>query len=251
MTKVDAVVMAGGSGEVFGQGAPFKGLVEVSGKPLAHWVIEALRAAESVARIIVTIPSAEYRDRFASLADTVVVVDESFSGNAIAGLDQADASRPVLMCTGDIPALIPADVDAFVRASIDSGADVVYPVIPRSAMEERFPGSARTYFTLDGGEVTGGNCTLATVAGGHLIRDRAQQVFDARKSPMQIASMAGPALLAKFAMGKATTRDVEKKATKILGTSVVVMRTEAASLGADVDKVVDIPVVETVLDARR
>jgi len=63
--------------------------------------------------------------------------------------------------------------------------------------------------------------------------------------------MAGPTLLAKFAMGKATTRDVEKKATKILGTSVVVMRTEAASLGADVDKLVDIPVVETVLDARR
>lgn len=247
MSRVDAVVMAGGSADAIRSGVAYKGLVEVAGKPLAQWVIEALRSASTVDRIIVTIPDERDRARFAELADSVVVTDRDFSENAIAGLDQADPDRPVLMCTGDIPALAPEDVDSFVRDALATGADIVYPLILRSAIEERFPGSQRTYFTLDGEQLTGGNCTLSTVAGGHRIRERAQKLFEARKNPLQVASMAGPALMTKFAMGRATSDDVVKKATKILGIPCAVVKTRAASLGADVDKPEDVPIVEEAL----
>ena len=250
MSRVDAVVMAGGAADAIRAGVAYKGLVAVSGKPLAQWVIEALRAADTIDRIIVTIPSEAGRDLFESIADEVVVVDLAFSDNAVAGLERANPERPVLMCTGDIPALIPADVDRFVTQSLASQAAIAYPVIAQAAMERMFPGSPRTYFTLDGQQFTGGNCALTTVEGGHRIREIAQVVFDARKSPLQIASMAGPVLLAKFAAGRATTAEVTKKASKILGMPAAVVRTDAASLGADVDKAADLPIVETALAAR-
>ena len=50
-----ALVLAAGSGERLGAGAPKAG-VELAGRPLMQWSIDALRQAPSVERIVVALP---------------------------------------------------------------------------------------------------------------------------------------------------------------------------------------------------
>ena len=59
------------------------------------------------------------------------------------GMGACPGAAYVLLVTADIPALTAAGIDAFVRAGIATGADFVYPIIPRAANEARFPGVKR------------------------------------------------------------------------------------------------------------
>ncbi|MCL4554674.1 MAG: NTP transferase domain-containing protein, partial [Actinobacteria bacterium] len=57
--KVDAVVLAGGAGEVIDPDARFKGLLPIAGKPMVEWVVDALKEAPSIAEVAVVVPTAE------------------------------------------------------------------------------------------------------------------------------------------------------------------------------------------------
>ena len=50
-----ALIVAAGSGERLGAGRP-KGLVELGGKPMVQWSVEALRSAAAIGRIVVALP---------------------------------------------------------------------------------------------------------------------------------------------------------------------------------------------------
>ena len=55
MTRACAIIVAGGSGTRFGNPGG-KLLIEVAGKPLITWTLEAFDAAERVSRIVVVCP---------------------------------------------------------------------------------------------------------------------------------------------------------------------------------------------------
>src|ERR1019366_8181263 len=52
---VIALVVAAGSGERLGAGRP-KALVELAGRPLLQWSIDALREVDGIERIVVALP---------------------------------------------------------------------------------------------------------------------------------------------------------------------------------------------------
>lgn len=247
MIEVDAVIMAGGSAEAVSPGLRFKGLVEVAGVPMVERVVDALRACGCIRRIVVTVPVADDLGAWTSKADRVVVTDGSFADNAVAGLDACGEGTHVLICTGDLPALRPDAVEDFVRRSLEAGADFSYPVIPRDDMEREFPGSQRTYFTLDGMKVTGGNMMVLSPERARRMRDTAQRIFETRKNPFKMAGLAGPGFLLRFASGKMTVPLLEAKLTAVLEGRCVALVTHHASIGADVDKPVDVAVAEAAL----
>ena len=57
--KVDAMILAGGEGAIIDPTVAIKGLVPVAGKPMIEWVVDALRAADTIAEIAVVVPSAQ------------------------------------------------------------------------------------------------------------------------------------------------------------------------------------------------
>lgn len=247
MSKIDAVVMAGGTATSLDLSAPYKGAVTICGKPMAEWVIDALRASQVVNRVVLTVPFKERLGSWADKVDDVVVTDGLFSDNAIAGIKACGDVSHVLIATGDIPAVTPAAITEFVTDVQSHGAKVSYPFIPREAMERTFPGSQRTYFKFDGGSYTAGNAALVAPDLMHTMQDLGQKLFDSRKNPLKLASIAGPGLLMKFASGTLTKSALEKRTSEILGVPAYVFKTTEASLGADVDKPADMAVTEHVL----
>lgn len=247
--KVDAVVLAGGDGAVIDPRAPFKGLLSIGGKPMVSWVVDALRAADSVAEIAVVVPTAEELGAWADDVDKLVVSDSTFLANVLAGVGAFRTDRPVLVTTGDIPALTAQAVDDFVTRSLATGADFTYPIIRKADMMAQFPGSIRTFVKLRDAEVTGGNMMITNPYLVERNRSIGQALFDTRKSAFSMARVIGFRFVLKLAAGRLRVHELEAKLAELLGGPSAAIYTSYASIGADVDKAVDVVVVEQVLHA--
>ncbi len=245
--KVDAVVLAGGDGAIIDPAVRIKGLVPIAGKPMVEWVVDALRAATSIGEVAVVVPTAEGLGAWADKADKIVVSEGRFVDNVIAGVDSFRNDRSVLVTTGDLPALTPEAVDDFVAQSLARGADFSYPLVRKSDMLEQFPGSERTFVKIASGPVTGGNMMVLTPALVAQAKEIGQRFFETRKSPLRMAQVVGVPFIIKMALGILNPTDVELKLGEILGGTCSAIYTSHASIGADVDKPLDVVVAERVL----
>lgn len=250
MTVVDAVVLAGGDGAIIDPTVRIKGLVPVAGKPMVEWVVSALRASGTVEGIAVVVPTAENLGAWVDLADKIVVSDQRFADNIFAGVDSFRTDRPTLVTTGDLPALTPEAIDDFVTRSMERSADFSYPLVSESDMLAQFPGSKRTFVRIEDGRVTGGNMAVLSPALVARNRDIGQRLFETRKSPVAMARVLGMGFVVRLVTGHLRPSDVERKMAELLGGTCVALRTPHASIGADVDKPIDVVVAERVLYER-
>ncbi|NTU72448.1 MAG: NTP transferase domain-containing protein [Coriobacteriia bacterium] len=248
--KVDAAVLAGGEGAVIDPTVSIKGLVPIAGRPMIEWVVDALRAASCIGEIAVVVPTAHGLGSWAERVDHLVISDGSFIDNAIAGCGAFNNGRPVLGATGDLPALTPEAIDDYVARSLASGAEFTYPLVSAIDMEAQFPGSQRTYVKVAGGPVTGGNMMVMSADLVKRNREIGQRLFETRKSPVAMARVIGIPFVFKYATGRLRVDDVERKMEQLLGAKCAAIYTPHASIGADVDKPIDVVVAERVLYRR-
>ncbi len=247
---VDAVILAGGEGEVIDPSCRFKGLLPVAGRPLVEWVLDAFLAADRVRDIAVVMPTAEGLGPWVDKVGRLVVSDHDFMDNVLAGLAVVGRDSPVLVATGDIPLITPEAVDHFVEASLATGKDFTYPLITREDMEAQYPGSVRTYFRLKSGWHTGGNMMMVEPRISSGLRDLGQELFDRRKSPVAMMRIAGFGFVVKLVTGQLDPDELASKITDIIGGGTAAAVTSPfASLAVDVDKAEDRELVEAVLEA--
>jgi len=108
-----ALIVAAGSGERLGAGRP-KALVELAGRPMLHWSLQALGATEGIERIVVALPAGAELPEGAKLPQTfgvdVVGVEggATRSGSVRCALALAGAGDPVLVHDAARPLLTPA-----------------------------------------------------------------------------------------------------------------------------------------------
>jgi molybdopterin-guanine dinucleotide biosynthesis protein A len=247
---VDAVVLAGGDGAVIDPTCRFKGLLLIAGKPMVEWVVDALRSAETVGEIAVVVPSAEDLGSWVDKPDKLVVSDRDFMDNVLAGIGSFRRDRSVLVATGDLPTLTGEDIDRFVAASVETGADFTYPLIPREAIEAAYPGSERTFFKLATGSFTGGNIGLLDPAVAMQNREMGQRLFDLRKSAVSMVRIIGVRFAIKFLLGRLRPSDVEAKMQQLIGGTGAAIVTDRAAIGMDVDKPADVVLAERALSER-
>jgi len=248
--SVPCVILGGGDGLPVDGKTPVKGLVTVAGRPMAEWVLEAVRQSATVGEITLVMPEAESCGGWSVRADRLVSSDADFVGNLAAGLAARHDDEPVLVITADLPALTPEAIDHFVTESLVRKVDLTYPLVDQQDMEREFPGSRRTYVRADGRYVTGGNVVLLTPWLMTRSVVLAKRLFDSRKSATRLAGILGPVFIAKYLSGSLGVSDVERRMETLSGGKCSAFRVPHASIGADVDKSADVEVVERVLYSR-
>lgn len=249
-TKVDAVILAGGDGEVIDPTCRFKGLVRVAGRPLVEWVVDAFREATLIEEIAVVMPTAENLGGWVDKVDKLVVSDREFMDNALAGIRSFRGDRQVLVATGDIPLITGSAIDEFIAAALEEGSDFVYPLVRREDVEAQYPGTARTYFRLRTGSHTGGNAMVVNPALMPAARELGQRLFDERKNAVAMLRTAGLPFVFKFTLGRLQPADLADKIRQLLGGSGGAVLLRDAAIAIDVDKPVDLALVEKVLSQR-
>src|SRR5215207_4553967 len=171
-----------------------KALIDVAGKPMVQWVLDALGDAKNVDNVIVIGLSAKsgvtckkpmhfVSNQGRMLANIVAGVNKSLELNK--------KNQYVLIVSSDIPTLKPEMVDWLVETSMQTKDDLYYGVCSREVMEKRFPDSKRTYTKLKDIELCGAdiNITHVRMATEHL--DLWETLIGSRKTPLKQASIVG------------------------------------------------------------
>lgn len=241
-TATTAVVLAASGADdplVRQAGVPSKALFPLGDRPLVSYLLEALREAEGVGRIVYVGPSAPSLE---PLHDLVVPGGARLVDSLAAGLGHAAATggRKLLLCASDIPWVTGPMIDRFLgRAPAD--AALVYPVVPLAAAARDFPDQRRTYVRLVEGRVTGGNLMLLDASLVPRLMPLVDRVYRARKNPFALAAVVGWRTLIALILGRASLHGLEARVGQILGARATALVTDDAALAADVDELAHLP----------
>lgn len=253
---VSAIVLAGRRNEgAFREVSPaaWEALVAIAGRPMVSYVVGALREAAGVGRVVVVGPA----ELEAALGPGIELVPpgdslvenlrRGFAAQAASEGAEGGEPSPVLVCGGDLPFLRGETVDSLLAACGALPAAVHYPVIEKSVCEARYPQARRTYVSFREGTFTGGNAFLIAPEARQPLLDLVGRFYAARKSPIRLARLLGPAILLKFLLRRLSLRDIEglfQRWTGLAGRAVDVPHPE---VGMDVDKVEDLALAEALL----
>jgi GTP:adenosylcobinamide-phosphate guanylyltransferase len=255
---MDAIVTAGGTPQPGDPLYPFtqgqcKALLDVAGKPMIQWILDALEGASKVENVtVIGLPA----DAPVHCAKPVYFLPNQAGmiENIRLGVGKLSQVHPggehMLLVSSDIPAITPAIVDWMVETVEESDHDIYYSVIPREVIEARFPGSKRSYVKLRGYEVCGGD--LNAIRGEIINRDPEiwHRIIDARKSAVKQAALIGFDTLVLMLLRRITIAQAEKKVGQRLGLKGRAILAPYAEMGMDIDKPVQLDMVRRDLEKR-
>jgi 2-C-methyl-D-erythritol 4-phosphate cytidylyltransferase len=160
-----ALIVAAGSGERLGAGRP-KALVELAGRPLLAWSVDALLQTAGVARVIVAMPPGAAPPSGVSAAGEVTVVDGGASRSDSVRRALAASAAPgagsgveaeldfVLVHDAARPLLTPALAEAVIAAlAADAAADAAIAALPVTDTVKRVDGARAVRETLERSEL--------------------------------------------------------------------------------------------------
>jgi len=241
---MDAIVTAGGipvpedSLYVYTEGRS-KAMLDIAGKPMIQWVLDALSDAKNVDNVII-IGLTEKSGVKCSKPTYYLQNEGRMLANIVAGVNKSleldRKAEYVLIVASDIPGLTGEMVDWLVGEIKKTPADLYYGIVPREVMEKRYPDSRRTWTHLKGMDVCGADIHAAHVrmATEHL--DMWEALIGNRKSPLKQAAVIGYGTLLKLLFRQLTLEDSLARVCKrigIVGKEIVWPWAEA---GMDVDK---------------
>lgn len=243
MSKVDAIVLAGGtiSDPEFraAAGVDCKSLLLLNGKPMAQWVVDALNSAESIGSVVVVGPESLQ----AVLQDCEVLTEGSHEvENLSKGMDALPGAERILMVSSDTPLLSPQALDDLTQNAPE--ADIVYPTIGKEAIMADFPDRKWTFIRAKEGDFTGSSAVMFRPDAFRDHMDALRKVFDSRRSVAALVSMWGIGFALKFALGQLSLKDAEHRISEVLNVNGRAYVSNYSELAFDVDHCCDIATAE-------
>lgn len=250
MNPIPAIVLAGGKSSpemIAVTGVSNRALTPIDGKPMVAHILDALRGSEFVDTIVVVGDNIPLEENILHHSDQGGLVD-----NIFAGMDAVGATYKVLVSTSDIPFIRPEMVTDFIKEALKMDADLIYPIVPVQKCSDRFPGIHRTSVALREGRFTGGNMMLLNAAFFRSKRDIITAVYDARKSPMRLASMLGVETILRliaamiFLPSALSVSQLEQTASRMLGGKAQAYISPWPEIATDIDKPEDILALQAI-----
>jgi len=255
---MDAVVTAGGIPQPneplyeYSKGDA-KALIDVAGKPMIQWVLDALSEAKTIDNVVVIGLSAK-SDLMCKKPLTYMSNQGKMLDNLKAGTAKVMELNPkakyVLFVSSDIPSITGEMVDWMVKTTSETQDDIYYNVVRREDMETRFPGSKRTYTPLKDMEVCGGDMNVARTAIVNQNSEFWNKLIEARKNPAAQASMIGLDIIFKFIFRQLTIDDVIKRVADKLNLKGRAIVCPYPEIGMDVDKPHQLELIRDDMEAR-
>lgn len=247
---LDAVVLAGGPADdvaALQPGAPNKAFVEIGGIALVGRVLTALRASRSIGRIVVVAPDSLRSHPGVALATDMRPDGVRITESLQSGLEHLPPELDVLVVASDLPILTPVAVDDFVRRVRELDADVAYGCVEKTVHLARFPQVPHTWARLRDGTFCGGGLAAMKPRAMPLLARFIERLGAARKHPLRLASLFGWDVLARYALGRLSVAQAEKRATAILGARVRAVVSPFPETAVNVDRPSDVALAESLL----
>ncbi|MGC8484667.1 MAG: nucleotidyltransferase family protein [Candidatus Baltobacteraceae bacterium] len=234
---INVAIAAGGRiGGAFAAetGTEVKALAPIGASTILERTIAA--AADIGARRIVVLGDAEVAAHCDERVERILPDNEDGAANMLACLrafrDDVDRSSTLLLA-GDLPFLDAATLRGFIE-------EVAAPVVALGICngEEysmRFPGAPVNGVILRGERIINAGALLVPYPAIDAVAGESTAFFNARKYPWRMAMRAGFGILVAHAIGRLGVEQIERRASRVLGSAVAAIRSCPPELCFDVD----------------
>lgn len=241
---MDAIVTAGG---VPAEGDPLyeftqggsKALLDLAGKAMAQWVLDALSNSESIENIAL-VGLTEDSGLVSSKPMAYLPNQGSMLDNIVAGahklMDITPGLDVVLTVSSDIPAITAEMIDWMSAEVVNHDSQVYYNVVTQEDMENRFPGSKRSFTRFKDASVCGGDMTAFRtdlITGENSLW---QKIIEARKNVFKQAALIGYDTLLLLLLRRLTIDSAVERAGRSLEVTAKALRCPYPEIAMDVDK---------------
>lgn len=216
-----------------------KCLLEIGGKPLIQWVLDAVSQSTVVEQVVLV--GLESSDGLESRVPLTVVADQgSLIENILAGAAKMREVKPgtkhILMMTADIPAITGEMIDWVVSQVDPAAGDLFYFVVEQDLMEATFPGCNRSFISFKDVSVCGADLNVGNLEILDKHADLLRSLTDRRKNAFAQARVIGFDVLYHLARKTKTLEELAAMILKRFGMHGVVVRSQFAEIAMDVDK---------------
>ncbi len=216
-----------------------KALLDVAGKPMVQWVLDAVGKSSRVDGVVLIGLDADCGVTCARPL-TFIANRGGMLANILAGVAEVQKIHPgpqhILLVSSDIPGITSEMVDWVANVVEQSDDDVYYNVVPREIMEKRYPNSRRTYTHLKDMVVCGGDLNAMHTRAVDSDLNMWNSLIEARKNPLKQASMFGWDVLFLLLIRQIGLQEAVQRVArrfKLKGRALV---SPYAEIGMDVDK---------------
>jgi GTP:adenosylcobinamide-phosphate guanylyltransferase len=241
---MDAIVTAGGIPQPedplynYSHGDS-KALIDIAGKPMIQWVLDALGDAKQVDNVII-IGLSPKSNLTCKKPMHFLSNQGRMLSNIVAGVKRSlelnKKNKYVLIVSSDIPALKPEMVDWLIDECSQTQDDLYYGVCQKEVMEARFPESKRTWTHLKDMDVCGADINISHVRNATEHLEMWETLIGNRKSPIKQASIIGFGTLFQLLMRRLTLEDAVQRVSERIGIKGHAIVWPYAEACMDVDK---------------
>lgn len=232
---MNAVVTAGGS--IDGRyaalsGTRLKALAPVRGRTMLERTLDAVRGIG--AKRVAVVGNDTIRAAVSGRVERVIDDTGTGAGNILAALAAwREENQPLLYLTCDMPYVTARSLEAFLDAVPPQ--TLAMPLCEMTDFERRFPHAPPFGITLAGERVANGGAFFIPPDAIDGIASLATALFDARKAPWRMATIAGPQLFVKFLTKRLSVAALEARARTLLRLDVAAVRHAPPELAFDAD----------------
>jgi hypothetical protein len=224
-----------------------KAALDLWGRPMIAWVVDALRAARSIDRVVV----AGLEERSMVPAGVETVPDQgSLVGNLYAGMTRLSSDRPAAYCWSDIPLASPAMFDRYIEATSDLELDVNAGLVPKEVLQQAYPGAEDLWLRLAEGRFIAADFGVFHPRHAARLRPHLEALAPQRKSAWRQALYVGLPLLLRYATGRLSMTGLEGHVERRFGLRCKVRVVSDPELGLDVDSPGHLALCRTTLGVR-
>ncbi len=242
-----ALVLAGGPPDEVSSlqpGAPNKAFIHIGGITLVERTLRALRESGRLERILVVAPQQAHADPALRLADEIRPDGARITESLASGLAGLAPDEPVLVSAADLPILDGEATADFVDRVLVRELDVAYGCVDRRAHVGPYAEVRHTWARLQEGTYCGaGIVALRPRAFASLARFL-ERLGRARKNPLALASLLGWDMLLRFACGRLSIAQAERRASRILGVAAGAIVSPFPQIAVNVDRASDVAAAE-------
>lgn len=256
---MDVIVMAGGvPGQkdalyAVTQGG-YKAMLEVAGKPMIQWVLDALSESPSIQRVAVVglppLTALDCEKPLIMLANTGEIVENVRAGAVELAKHNPDGAK-VLILSADLPALKAEMVEWLVGQIEASDHDLYGFVLNRKSVEAFNCGEQRVYAHLKDAEVCLADAAgLLTSFANRVEHPLWQKLIEVRQSPTRQAALLGYDVLFLLMLRQLKLKEAEAAINRRLGVNATAIPCPYPELALDVDRPRDLEVLNDLLIKR-
>lgn len=223
-------------------------LIEINGKPMVQYVIDALGQSSEVGRIVIVAPPGEIEPHVTGRNLEFVPSSNHIVDNVLNAFYTLPSDEEFLVVSSDVPLITGEIIDGLIALCRQKPAELYYPIVEKSVAELRFPHMKRTYVPLKEGIFTGGNIFLCHPSIVERAAPKVRAFLDYRKSPLKMVSLLGWTFAIRYLLLKnLNLQELEDKVSQMLDVKGAVVICPWPEVGVDVDKPSDLELMRSIL----